>query len=50
MMIGLHYVIYSAYSFSSGNLGSALDKDVWTLPFLGLGAALLRMKVEKKIL
>ena len=50
MMIGVHYVVYSAYSFSSGNLGSAMEKDVWTLPFLGLGASLLRMKVGKKVL
>ncbi len=50
MMIGVHYVIYSAYSYSSGNLVSAMEKDVWTLPFLGLGASLLRLKPEKKLL
>jgi len=50
MMVGLHYVIYSAYAFSSGNLGLAMEKDVWTLPLLGLGASLLRIKVGKKLL
>lgn len=50
LMIGLHYVIYLAYSFSSGNLDAAMMVDVWTLPFLGLGISLMRTKVGKKIL
>jgi hypothetical protein len=50
MMIGLHYVIYVAYSLFSGNLDSAMTLDVWTLPFLGLGLSLLRTKVTKTLL
>jgi hypothetical protein len=50
MMIGLHYVIYVAYSLFSGNLDSAMTLDVWTLPFLGLGLSLLRTKVTKALL
>ncbi|MCX8150381.1 MAG: hypothetical protein N3D85_02610 [Candidatus Bathyarchaeota archaeon] len=50
LTIGAHYVIYLTYSLSSGNLDLALTIDVWTLPFLGLGAALLRAKTEKAIL
>ena len=50
LMIGLHYVIYLAYSFSSGNLDAAMMVDVWTLPFFGLGISLLRTKAVKKIL
>jgi len=49
LMIGLHYVIYLAYSISSGNLDFALRMDVWSLPFLGLGLSLLRIKVGKKL-
>jgi hypothetical protein len=49
LMIGLHYVIYLAYSISSGNLDFALRMDVWSLPFLGLGLSLLRTKVGKKL-
>lgn len=50
MMVGLHYVIYVAYSLFSGNLDSAMTLDVWTLPFLGLGLSLLRTKVTKTLL
>lgn len=50
MMIGFHYVVYVVYSFSSGNLDSAMAIDVWTLPFLGLGLSLLRTKVTKNVL
>lgn len=50
MMVGFHYVVYLAYSFSAGPLENALPLDVWTLPFAGLGLSLLRMKATKNLL
>ncbi len=50
MMVGFHYVVYLAYSFSAGALESAFPLDVWTLPFIGLGLSLLRMKATKNLL
>jgi hypothetical protein len=50
IMVGFHYVVYLAYSFSAGALESALPLDVWTLPFIGLGLSLLRMKATKNLL
>lgn len=49
-IIGVHYVIYLAYSLASGNLDLALTVDVWTLPFLGLGASLLRAKTDTTLI
>ena len=50
-MIGVYYIVYIAYSWTSSNLDSALQIDVWTIPFLFLGIALLRTKIgERKIL
>jgi hypothetical protein len=50
IMIGIHYVIYVVFSFMAGNsLDFALPLDVWTLPFLGLGLGLLRMKMPKNL-
>ncbi len=48
-MVGLHYVIYLAYSFSVGDLDSAMALDVWTLPFLGLGMSMLLSKATKHV-
>jgi hypothetical protein len=50
VMIGVYYVVYVVYSAMSSNLDSAMQIDVWTLPFVGLGLALLRMKVPKNLL
>lgn len=50
LLIGVHYAIYLAYSLASGNLDLALTIDVWTLPFLGLGATLLKTKTAKTLL
>lgn len=50
IMVGLHYVIYLAYSFSVGDLDSAMLLDVWTLPFLGLGLSMLLTKASKHVL
>jgi hypothetical protein len=50
VMIGVYYVVYVAYSFTSGNLDSALQIDVWTLPFIGLGLCMLRTKITKNII
>ena len=49
VMIGVYYVVYVVYSAMSSNLDSAMQIDVWTLPFVGLGLALLRMKVPKSL-
>lgn len=48
-MVGIYYVVYVAYSFTSGNLDSAMQIDVWTLPFLFLGIKLLRIKVPENL-
>jgi hypothetical protein len=50
MLIGIHYVIYTTYYWQSSNLDSALPMDVWTLPFIGLGLTLLRMKGSKTVI
>ncbi|XES76913.1 MAG: hypothetical protein ACBZ72_12170 [Candidatus Bathyarchaeia archaeon] len=49
VMIGVYYAVYVAYSFTSGNLDSAMQIDVWTLPFIGLGLAMLRTRIGDKI-
>jgi len=49
-MVGLHYVIYLGYAFSVGDFDSAMQLDVWTLPFLGLGLSMLLTKVTKHII
>jgi hypothetical protein len=50
VMIGVYYIVYIAYSWTSSNLDSAMQIDVWTIPFVFLGIALLRAKIEKNIL
>jgi len=50
VMIGLYYIVYVIYSATSSNLDSAMQIDVWTLPFVGLGLALLKMKLPKNLL
>ncbi|MCW4006528.1 MAG: hypothetical protein NWF04_08070 [Candidatus Bathyarchaeota archaeon] len=49
-MIGINYVVYIAYSFVSGNLDSAMTMDIWTIPFLGLGLSLLRLKTPQNLI
>jgi hypothetical protein len=44
VMVGLHYVIYLVYSYIVGALGFVLLVDVWTVPLLFLGLALLFTK------
>jgi hypothetical protein len=49
-MVGVYYVVYVAYSFASSNLDSAMQIDVWTLPFLLLGVKLLKTKANEKLI
>lgn len=49
-MIGVYYVVYAAYSYTSGNLQTAMQLDIWTVPFVFLGIALLKTKVNKKLI
>jgi hypothetical protein len=49
-MVGVYYVVYVVYSFTSSNLDSAMQIDVWTLPFLFLGLKMLRAKAPDKIM
>jgi hypothetical protein len=49
IMVGAHYVIYVVFSLSVSALDFALPLDVWTLPFLGLGLSLLRIKAPKDL-
>jgi hypothetical protein len=49
-MIGVYYAVYAAYSYTSGNLESAMQIDVWTIPFVFLGIALMRSKVDKELI
>jgi hypothetical protein len=41
MLIGLQFVIYIVYSFLSNVMASLDLVDVWTVPLLGLGIAML---------
>lgn len=47
-VIGLNYAIYLAYSYFAHSLNTLPLVDVWTVPLLGLGMALL-IKSRKKI-
>jgi hypothetical protein len=49
-MVGVYYVVYVAYSFTSSNLDSAMQIDVWTLPFLLLGVKLLKTKANERLI
>ncbi|MCX8151379.1 MAG: hypothetical protein N3D85_07785 [Candidatus Bathyarchaeota archaeon] len=40
-MMGLHYIIYIAYSYATNSLNLAPLVDIWTIPLLGLGIALI---------
>jgi hypothetical protein len=40
-VIGLNYAIYLAYSYFAGTLNTLPLVDIWTIPLLGLGIALL---------
>jgi hypothetical protein len=44
VMIGLHYLIYLIYSYIVNALGFVLLVDIWTVPLLFLGLALLFAK------
>jgi hypothetical protein len=44
VMVGLHYVIYLVYSYFVGALNFVLLVDIWTMPLLFLGLALLLAK------
>jgi hypothetical protein len=46
--VGLHYVIYTIYSYYANVLSFVLLVDVWTIPFLGLGIFLLIAKKRVK--
>ncbi len=50
LMVGVYYVTYVAYSVVSSNLDSAMQIDVWTLPFVFLGFAMLRVKIRKNLI
>ncbi len=49
LMIGVYYVVYVVYSVSSSNMDTAMQIDVWTLPFLFLGLKILKSKTPEKI-
>lgn len=40
--VGLHYVLYFIHSIYTNSLGFSLLVDLWTIPFLGLGIALIK--------
>ncbi len=41
IVIGLNYVIYLIYSFIANTLNSLPLVDIWVIPLLGLGVALI---------
>ena len=41
VVIGLHYIIYTVYSYYANVLSFVLLVDVWTIPLLGVGISLL---------
>jgi hypothetical protein len=43
-MVGLHYLIYLIYSYYGGMIDFVLLVEVWAIPLLGLGVAMLRKK------
>ncbi len=47
-MVGLHYVLYMVYSYIIEGLIWVWLIDVWTIPLLGLGISLLKMKQQKE--
>jgi hypothetical protein len=46
IMVGLHFLIYILYSAYFNALNFAILNEVWTIPLLGLGLAILRLKIE----
>jgi hypothetical protein len=48
VMIGLHYSIYTIFSYLVGSLSSIWLYDIWTIPLLGLGLAILFDKPHQK--
>ena len=47
VLIGLHYVIYVVYSFLVNMVGFLILSEIWAIPLLGLGVAMLRTKANK---
>jgi hypothetical protein len=43
-LVGLHYLVFVAFSYFSNILNFAMLAEVWTIPLLGLGLSMLRMK------
>ena len=45
VMVGLHYLVYLIYTYYYGGMiSSVMLQEVWAIPLLGLGVALLRKK------
>ena len=47
VLVGLHYIIYVVYSFLVGMQDFLMIAEIWAIPLLGLGVAMLRVKVIK---
>lgn len=48
ILVGSHYVVYTVYSYFANVLSMVLLVDVWTVPFLGLGIAMLFQNNRKR--
>jgi len=46
-VIGLHYLVYIVYSYLVGMLGFLVIAEIWAIPLLGLGLAMLKTKKDK---
>jgi hypothetical protein len=46
--VGLHYIVYAIYSYYVNALSFTLLIDIWAMPFLGLGTAILLMSHRSK--
>jgi len=46
-LVGLHYLIYLIYSYLGGMITFVMIVEVWSIPLLGLGLSLLKMRKQK---
>jgi hypothetical protein len=46
-ILGLHYLVYVVYSYYGGMLDSVMLAEVWAIPLLGLGLAMLTTNSSK---
>ncbi len=48
--IGLHYIIYLAYSYVVGSLAAVRLVDIWTIPMFSLGLTIIIKKSHIEVI